>query len=80
MLLWIAVSLSLRLFLRWFPSYGAVYGSMGAVLVLMLWVYLSSAAVLIGGELNSEIENSAAVHGDPTAKHAGEKAPQESDE
>jgi uncharacterized BrkB/YihY/UPF0761 family membrane protein len=49
---------------------------MGAVLVLMLWLYLSSAAILIGGELNSEIENSAAVHGDPEAKHAGEKEPQ----
>jgi membrane protein len=76
LLIWLVVSFGLRLYLRWFPAYGVVYGSMGAVLVLLLWLYLSSAAVLIGGELNAEIENSAAAHGAPDAKRAGEKAPE----
>ena len=39
------------------------------------WLYLCSAAVLIGGELNSEIENAAAQQGDPNAKLPDEKVP-----
>ena len=54
--LWIAVSLLFRLYLHFFDSYNATYGSLGAVIVLMLWFYLSGLAVLIGAEVNSEIE------------------------
>jgi uncharacterized BrkB/YihY/UPF0761 family membrane protein len=43
----------------------------------MLWLYFTGAAILIGGEVNSEIENAAAVDGDPNAKEKGEKAPSE---
>jgi membrane protein len=73
--LWLLVSFGLQLYLRHFPTFGAVYGALGAVLVLLLWLYLTSAAVLIGGELNSEIENSAAARGDRDAKRPGEKTP-----
>lgn len=48
-------SLLLTLYLRFAPSYSATYGSLGAVIVLMLWLYLMGLAVLIGGEINSEI-------------------------
>jgi membrane protein len=58
--LWLLMSLGLRVYLRWFPMFGPMYGSLGAALVLLLWLYLTSATMLIGGELNSEIENSAA--------------------
>ena len=54
--LWVLVSLGFRLYLHYFDSYTRTYGSLGAVIVLMLWFYLTSAAILIGGELNSEIE------------------------
>jgi membrane protein len=73
--LWLLVSLAFRLYLHYFNSYSATYGSLGAVIILMLWLYLTGAAVLIGGEVNSEIENAAAKQGDPDAKEKGEKAP-----
>ena len=75
--LWLLVSLGFRIYLHYFNSYSATYGSLGAVIILMLWLYFTGAAVLIGGEVNSEIENAAAKQGDPEAKEKGEKAPDE---
>lgn len=75
--LWLLVSLGFRVYLHYFNSYSATYGSLGAVIILMLWLFLTGAAVLIGGEVNSEIENAAANQGDPEAKEKGEKAPNE---
>jgi membrane protein len=75
--LWLLVSLAFRVYLHFFNSYSATYGSLGAVIILMLWLYLTGAAVLIGGEVNSEIENAAAKQGEPEAKEKGEKAPNE---
>lgn len=54
--LWLAVSFGFRAYLSYFNSYNATYGSLGAVIILMLWFYLTGAAILIGGEVNSEIE------------------------
>jgi membrane protein len=53
--LWLIVSFAFRLYLHYFNSYSATYGTLGAVIILMLWFYLSGAAILIGGEINSEI-------------------------
>ena len=75
--LWLAGSLGFRLYLRYFNTYNAVYGSLGAVIILMLWFYLTGAAILIGGEVNSEIEKSAAKAGERDAKLPGEKSPGE---
>jgi membrane protein len=50
---------------------------MGAVIVLMLWFYLTGLAILVGGEVNSEIERAAAVAGAEDAKLPGEKSPRE---
>lgn len=77
--LWLLISLGFRIYLHFFNSYNATYGSLGAVIILMLWLYLTGAAVLIGGEVNSEIENAAAKRGEPEAKEKGEKAPNEKD-
>jgi membrane protein len=55
--LWLLVSIAFRVYLHFFDSYSNTYGSLGAVIILMLWLYFTGAAVLIGGEINSEIEN-----------------------
>ncbi len=57
-LLWLLVSLSLRLYLHFFNSYSATYGSLGALIILMLWFYMTGAAILFGGEINCELESS----------------------
>jgi membrane protein len=75
--LWLLVSFGFKLYLHFFDSYSKTYGTLGAVIVLMLWLYLTGAAILVGGEVNSEIENAAAKEGDPDAKEKGEKAPSE---
>ena len=78
-IIWLVVSLSFRLYLHFFNSYSTTYGSLGAVIILMLWLYFTGVAILIGGEVNSEIENAAAKHGDPEAKEKGEKTPDDHD-
>lgn len=77
--LWLLVSFGFNLYLSYFNSYSATYGTLGAVIILMLWFYFTGLAILIGGEVNSELENAAAESGDPTAKKSGEKAPGEMD-
>jgi membrane protein len=52
--LWLLVSFGFRVYLSFFDSYSVTYGSLGAVIVLMLWFYLTGVAILIGGEVNSE--------------------------
>jgi len=55
-ILWLLISLGFRIYLHFFNSYSVTYGSLGALIVLMLWFYLTGVAILIGGEINSEIE------------------------
>jgi membrane protein len=54
--LWLAVSFGFRLYLAYFDSYSVTYGSLGALIVLMLWFYMTGVAILIGGEVNSEFQ------------------------
>jgi membrane protein len=60
MLGWLLGSLGLRLYVHYFNNYSATYGSLGTVIILLTWFYLSGLMLLLGGEINSEIE--AAVH------------------
>jgi membrane protein len=57
---WIAVSVAFSWYLSKFADYNATYGSLGAVIGLMMWMWISTAVVLIGAELNSEIEHQTA--------------------
>lgn len=72
-LAWIGASLLFRVYLHFFNSYSKTYGSLGAAIVLLLWLYISGMAIMVGGEINSEIENAAAQRGHPEAKAPGEK-------
>jgi membrane protein len=54
--LWIAVSRGLVLYLGNFVNYNQVYGSIGAVVALLMWFYLSAYAVLLGAAVDAEIE------------------------
>lgn len=71
--LWLLASFSLRIYLHFFDRYSATYGSLGAVIVLLLWFYLTGASVLMGAEINTVLENAAADAGAPDAKHEGQK-------
>ena len=54
--LWLLISFGFRIYLRYFDSYSLTYGSLGAVIILMLWFYLTGVAILIGGEVNCEAD------------------------
>jgi membrane protein len=71
-LLWLLVSLGFKVYVGRFADYNATYGAVGTVIVMLLWFYLSSLAILVGAELNAEIEQAS-----PHGKDPGEKVPGE---
>lgn len=54
-ILWLAASYGIKLYLRFFNSYNKTYGSVGAIIVLLLWLYITGFCIMVGGEVNSEI-------------------------
>jgi membrane protein len=56
---WLAASEGFRIYLKFFDTYGASYGSLGAVMILLAWLYLTALSFLIGGTINAEIERGA---------------------
>lgn len=56
---WILVSLGFGIYVRQFADYNATYGTLGGVIALMLWFYLSAVAILIGAEINAELVKAA---------------------
>lgn len=73
-ILWLAASAGFRGYLHFFNTYTRTYGSLGAVIVLLVWFYVTGLAFLIGGEINAAIEHAAALRGHPEAKAPGQKA------
>lgn len=55
--LWLLVSYAFKIYVHTFGDYSAVYGAIAGVIVLLLWLYLSGFALLIGAELNAEIDH-----------------------
>jgi membrane protein len=58
-LAWVLVSLGFRLYLHYFNFYSITYGSLGAVIILLMWFYITGFMLLLGAEINSEIEAAA---------------------
>lgn len=69
-LVWIAASLGFGIYVQNFSNYGATYGSIGAIIVLLLYFYISAAVLLLGAELNAVIE-----HASVDGKSVGDKEP-----
>ena len=73
-LLWAMASAGFRIYLHFFNGFSKTYGSLGTVIILMLWFYITGLVFLVGGQINSVIEHAAAGHGHPEAKLPGERA------
>lgn len=59
--LWLAGSVLFSVYVANFGNYGKTYGSVGAIVILMMWFYLTAYSVLLGAELNAEIEHQTAL-------------------
>ncbi len=57
---WLLASFALRVYLHFFNNYSVTYGSLGAVIILLTWFYITGLMLLLGAEINSEIEAYAA--------------------
>jgi membrane protein len=66
---WVGASLGLKAYLHFFNSFTVTYGSLGAVIVLLTWFYITGLAILLGAEINSEIQ---AAIAEQALKKAGE--------
>ena len=67
-LLWLLSSLLFKLYVTNFADYEGSYGTVGGVIVVLLWFYVSGIAMLTGAELNAEIE-----HASPHGKAPGQR-------
>ncbi len=60
-IVWLAISLSFSWYVNNFSHFGVTYGSLGAMIAYMLWVWMTAMVILTGAELNSEIEHQTAL-------------------
>ncbi len=70
LVLWLLATGLVRLYFERFHSYHVVYGPLEGVATLLLWLYFTSAAILIGGEMNSEIEKAVEQKSAPEQRRA----------
>jgi membrane protein len=59
-ILWLVVSVGFRVYLRFVNNYTLIFGSLGAGAILLVWLYVTGLAFLIGGEINASIERAVA--------------------
>ncbi len=64
--LWIVLTTGFRVYLGYFNSYNRTYGSLGAVIVMMLWLYLTATALMVGGSINAVLNEFSDTDPDPT--------------
>ena len=70
---WTLASLGFRVYLHFFNSYSITYGSLGAVVILLMWFYITGLTLLAGAEINSEIQAAVA---EKRLKESGALPPQ----
>jgi membrane protein len=63
LLLWLSATVGVRFYFHHVNDYTRTYGHLNSVVMLLLWLYFANGAILIGGEMNSEIEKAAAQRG-----------------
>lgn len=68
---WLIGSALFSWYLRSFANYDATYGSLGAAIGLMMWMWLSTIVVLLGAELNAEIDAARGITGQPDGERIG---------
>ena len=68
LVLWIVFSVGFRVYLAYFDSYAKTYGSLGAIIILLLWLYLTALVILIGGVINSVADKVTAGKGDDAGR------------
>ena len=66
--LWLVASALFALYVAKFSSYNKTYGSLGGVIVFLTWLWITNIIVLLGAELNSEMERSRAIRARPPAR------------
>ena len=71
---WIVATLLFRFYIANYSRYSRVYGTLGAVIVLLLWFYLSALAVLVGGELAATLESRRGRRGKAGRRHAKQRS------
>jgi membrane protein len=59
---WVVASEGFRIYLRYVNNYNVIFGSLGALVILMVWLYVTGLAFLIGGEINANIERAASEY------------------
>jgi membrane protein len=70
---WIVASLGFAYYVKTFADYNAMYGSIGAIIVLLLYFYISAAVLLLGAEMNAVIEHMSAEGKEKGEKEEGER-------
>ena len=72
--IWLAVSAGFAFYTSRFGSYNKTWGSLGAVIVMLTWLWLAAAALLLGAELNAEVERTREQLGGRPAAHDAQLA------
>jgi membrane protein len=72
-ILWVVASAGFRIYLDHFNSYNATYGALGGIMIMLLWLYITGLVLLVGAELNAEIEHASPYGKNPGEKTAGER-------